>query len=484
MRLQERCHAALEPLLLLTIVFAPWALGATAPWSERGLTVLGLLLGLLAVAARPAGASGHTPRRPFLLAFGIGWIGFLLYVAISAANSRATAELADGGVFLAYRDCVRWLPHSYDGPRTWMALAKHLAVAGIFLATWRLADASRDAPRTGSGRDWQSWPAWLVRLLWVLSVSSAILAMISIAQRLSRTDRLLFLVPRIMPTGGISGLSSFGPYPYQSNGAQYFNLIWPLTLGFWWCQQQRILRSAEVRPRFGTSPLDLLPFFVALMIACPFVSSSRGGALVCLAQLAGVLGVLAFGGRQIPRQVRYGVLAGVVVALGIAAAGGWSRLWARFERPDDTLSGRKDIYAQARRMAADFEPWGGGADSFRRLSDLYTDPEKRLWEAFVHNDWLEAHLSYGSAGLILLALLSVLWLCAWLRGPWLGISRWFSPFVFLSLGGMLLHARFDLPFQILSLSALFAVTAAVALAAPPPWRRSGSPRRTPSPSEP
>ncbi|MCW5558359.1 MAG: O-antigen ligase family protein [Verrucomicrobiae bacterium] len=474
MNFRERCHAALEPLLLATVVFAPWAFGATAPWSERTLTVLGILLGLLALVARPVGTHEHPSRRPFLLAFGIGWIGFLLYVATSALNARATAELGNGGVSLAYRDCIRWLPHSYDAPRTWMALAKHLAVAGIFLATWRLAAGSMDISRAGAGRD---WPPWLVRLLWVLSVSSAALAMVSIAQRLSGTNRLLFLIPRVLPTGHIGAQSSFGPYPYQSNGAQYFNLVWPLTLGFWWCQLERILKRGGARPRLGTSPLSLLPFLAALMIACPFVSTSRGGALVCLAQLAGVLGLLAVGGRRIPRQIRLGALGGVAVALGIAAAGDWSRLWARFERPDETLSGRKEIYAQARRMAKDFEPWGGGAESFRRLSDLYTDPGKPLWEAFVHNDWLEAHLSYGSVGLALLALLSGLWLCSWLRGPWLGISRWFSAFALLSLAGMLLHARFDLPFQILSLNTLFALIGAVLLATPPPWRRGGSAHR-------
>lgn len=470
MNIRRLCRGALEPGLLVAVVFAPWAFGSAFAWSAMTLTVLGMGIGLLAVIA---GTGRDEPRRPLHRAFGIAWVAFLAYVLISAVNARATAEISDGGVSLIYRECLRWLPHSYDAPRAWMALAKHLAVAGLFLAVWRLATASMAEEQDGSGRD---WPRWLVRLLWVLSISSAVLALVSIAQRLSGTNRLLFLIPRVLPGGAINGVSSFGPYPYQANGAQYFNLLWPLTLGFWWCQHQQILERTGVRPRYGSSPLTLLPFAAALMIACAFLSNSRGGALVCMAQLGGVLLVVVARGRTIPRHIRFGLIGGIAIALAIAA-GGWSRLWQRFEQLNDGMSGRAAIYVQARQMAAEFQPWGSGGDSFRRLSDLYSDPEQLKWEAFVHNDWLEAYLSYGAVGSVLLGLIALLGVLAWIRGPWLEISSIFAPFALLSLGGLLLHARFDLPFQILSLHALFAVVAALALASPLPWRRDGSSRR-------
>lgn len=59
---------------------------------------------------------------------------------------------------------------------------------------------------------------------------------------------------------------------------------------------------------------------------------------------------------------------------------------------------REAIRETAHRMIQEFDPWGSGSQTFRSLSDLYTDPVEPKWQAFVHDDWLEAHLSYGWVG--------------------------------------------------------------------------------------
>ncbi len=476
-RIRSWAMAGLEPLLWAVVVVGPWLFGSTRGWTEVVLTALGCLTGCVALVARSDPAWRMRAGGSWRLGFAGAWIVFLLYVLVSVWNGASTAVVSLGGVSLEYHEPIPWLPRSHDVPITTWALMKHLAGAGVFLAVWRLADAEMqggDSVRSGGG-----FPAWVVRLIWVLSVSSALLAAVSIAQKLSGTDRLLFLVPRVLPTGGVEARSSLGPFSYQANGAQYFNLVWPVILGFWWCQHRRILHQTGVRPRFGSSPLSLLPLFAALTMACPFVSGSRGGALVCMAQLVILLFWLLLTAHGVPRLMRWGVLAAALLALPIAAAGGWSALWTRFESIDQSYLGRQEIYAQARRMALDFEPWGAGADAFRNLSDLYTDRSKRLWQVWVHNDWLEARVSYGRNGLLLLGVIGLLWLVGWLKGPWLVTARSFSFFLMLSLGGMALHAAYDFPFQILSLWTLFLVWAAILWITLPPWvsGRSGSKRR-------
>lgn len=84
-------------------------------------------------------------------------------------------------------------------------------------------------------------PARLRRLLWVLCLNGGLLGVEAIAQRLSNTGKLLWLVqPEIHKTAE----GQFGPYAYRSNAAQYFNLVWPVCLGFWWTLNRARSRGA------------------------------------------------------------------------------------------------------------------------------------------------------------------------------------------------------------------------------------------------
>lgn len=60
-------------------------------------------------------------RTTELLTQGLAWLTvfLLLYTFISAANARAAYDWEKEK--FRYRDCIAWLPHSYDGPATWRA---------------------------------------------------------------------------------------------------------------------------------------------------------------------------------------------------------------------------------------------------------------------------------------------------------------------------------------------------------------------------
>jgi hypothetical protein len=67
-------------------------------------------------------------------------------------------------------------------------------------------------------------------------------------------------------------VDQFGPYHYRANASAYFNLIWPVCLGFWLTLQ----RAARSRDKGH----HILLICAVIMAACPIISSSRGGALV------------------------------------------------------------------------------------------------------------------------------------------------------------------------------------------------------------
>ena len=458
--LRQKLWQSVEPLLLILVVYAPWALNSETVWCHRILLVLAGGCSIAGLVGLPPVPADHevfqlSPPLRCLRAFGLLFLG---YVLVSAINARANAVMGWGGVGLEYRECISWLPHTYSSSKTWLAWVQQLEVAGIFLAAWKWM-ATHAAQQAMSRRP-STWPAGFKRLIWVLSVSSSIMALEAILQRLSRTDYLLFFYPRTTWSGVLSGKDALGPFAYQGSGSAYFNLIWPLVLGFWWVIRQR----EWVRPRFGASNESILPIGVVLMIACPLITTSRTGVAVCVLQIVVLAGYSLVQWRRLPPHIRWSLGIGLAALLGFVAFVGVEPLLKKIRHAEEDKWGtRLLIYEQAHRMIPDFDPWGGGASSFQALSNLYTDPTAQSWESFVHDEWLEARFSYGWVGC------AILWL---ILASWVGALRWrslrtlpsgFSPFLAVSIAGFLLDARFDIPLQTISLHLLFTLISAIAL---------------------
>ena len=183
--------------------------------------------------------------------------------------------------------CIPWLPHSLDSGRTWLAFWSYLGLACSFWAIrdWLLGKseaeerAERRRPEPGGDRSGPFLPARLRRLLWVLTVNGGLLGVEGIAQRLEGSGKLLFLVkPRVNP----GAVTQFGPYAYRANASQYFNLLWPVCLGFWWILNQSLSSTRKWH--------HLILVCCAIMAACPMISTSRGGALIT----AGIIVLAAF----------------------------------------------------------------------------------------------------------------------------------------------------------------------------------------------
>ena len=54
--------------------------------------------------------------------------------------------------------------------------------------------------------------------------------------------------------------TQLGPFAYRSNGAQYFNLLWPVCLGFWWTLH-RSASSRQALVRLGAPAVAPLTHF-------------------------------------------------------------------------------------------------------------------------------------------------------------------------------------------------------------------------------
>jgi len=282
----------------------------------------------------------------------------------------------------------------------------------------------------------------------VLSLNGAVLALVSIVQRVDGTNKLLWLVE---PSVNKEIEKFFGPYAYRGNAAQYFNLVWPVTLALWWIYQ-RVRNTYDAVP---SGRHHLLLSCALLMAVCPIVSTSRGGAVVMFALSILTLAVLVLAQWQRHWTTKVGLFLVLVLAVGLGVLLGWEELGPRMEVIAEGFHGREATFDTGRRMAADNPLFGTGPGSFNNLFQLYRSGYDEYWPGQLHNDWLETRITFGWVGFLLI--LSALGVC---------LARWFAPggikgdryFVMLlwcSLAGCLMHARYDFPLQIHSILFVF-----------------------------
>jgi len=487
-------------LIFPMLVFGPWAFGTTEPWSIWTMNIAGYALGVLLLAKvfirglkgynapRWENYSSHSPtktrhRHPLVRfltrSLAVLTLAVLAFCLVSALNAFYTYNPVTR-LFEAHH-CLKWLPHSLDGHRTWFAFWTYLGLAGSFWAIrdWLLGmtPAEERAIRSGddSARPSRLLTGRLRQLLWLLCLNGALLGLECIVQRASGSSKLLFMVqPLVNP----EGVTQFGPYAYRGNAADYFNLLWPLCLGFWWTLQ----RAGGTR--FQSH--HLLLFCAVIMAACPIISASRGGALVSAGILAVALIYLAAAGmrsaesgaRNSTFRIPYSTfgLLGIfaVLALGLGWYFGWDSLQPRMEKIGEGFQNRQDMFDAARPMAADYPLFGTGPGTFGTVFQLYLISSSTYWPEQLHNDWLETRITFGWFGTaLLLAALACVFL-RWVAPGGIRCGRRFVVLIWLSLAGCLVEAIYDFPFQIHSILFLFLAVCAMLFSL---GRRSGTSRR-------
>ena len=515
-------------LICFMVVFTPWAFGTTQEWSIWTMNAAGFMLGGLLLAkwvislragyhpprwgtdALESGGSELFPVKPPrdwpAIALAVLTVLILGYTLISAINARATYIAFERR--FEYHTCISWLPHSYDRTSTWNSLWMYLGLASFFWAArdWlrtqgtsrsRKRESSHESsplltvPVSVSGREFVVAPATssvdlpgptqfrasrhelpfrLRLLLWVLCINGALLALEAILQRLSGTNKLLWMV---LPRFNTDPLTQFGPYAYRANAASYFNLVWPVCLGFWLVLREAAKPSLTAGRRLGSgSHIVLLPGAV-LMAACPIISTSRGGALIAVGAIIITLFLLLRLARKESLWFRVGACSLFVIILGFSAFLGLKQLAPRFQTIfTDQMSQRTEIYENATPIARDFPVFGTGPGSFGSLYQLYRKDTTQVWHAYLHDDWLEARITFGWVGFSMILLMLALVGSHWFFGK--GIpTRWeFPAMIGVAMGGSLLHAKFDFPFQIYSVVLVFLLLCSILFCLSKPPQRA------------
>ena len=483
------CEGLTEAGIYSMVLFGPWAFGSTDAWAIKVLTGMGYFLGALLVAKwiiilktkdwTPSrwdddpswkGAGGFRILNRVL---GVLAILLLVYCTVGALNGRGIFDRHTEAMKI-HEDYIKWLPASFSPPQSRFFTFSYFGLALAFWSTrdWLLNRSARERRQTANPdldenvepplerSSLQPAPApvsrlpdRLCRLLWVLCLNGALLALVSILQRLSGTDKVLWLVE---PWKNNTNESQFGPYAYRGNAAEYFNLLWPVCVAFWGTLLRIAKRRTGLRMRMGGGAHILLLPCAILMAAGPIISTSRGGAAICLIQLFLVGGILMLSNKSERVGSRLGIM--LVLGLGLLLGGilGWQPLSKRLEKAfTDNLSGRGTLYENANTIARDYPVYGTGLCTFRAMYHFSRTDDTQTKNIFCHNDWLETRITLGWVGF---AIVCLLFITIGLRfrypGP-IAVPWEFASLISVALLGCLLHAKFDFPLQIHSIFCLF-----------------------------
>jgi O-antigen ligase len=400
-------------------------------------------------------------ERWFAWAFFVSNVIALFFCLLAVLNARATFSV-ESETF-TYRDgVISWLPTSYDRARSLGFLVNSL---GLFSFFWSLVRWIKAPLSQAHGEE--RYQERLKLVLWVFVVNGFLVALQGMLQRFSGSPKLLWFRPSYWN----SAQSCFGPFSYRGNAADYLNLVWPVSFGFWYTLARR---RGERSFGIGDGPELLLLPMSLVTAAASFATLSRGGALVAAGMLLVLLGSsFAARGSRVLKVSLALTITSVLLAAGLLAG---SSLMTRFRQAvTDNLSGRLEIYENAHKLAADFPWFGSGPGTFMSVYQLYRTNTDQIWAAFVHDDWLETRVTFGRIGMTIV-LLQLALLAFWTMAA---RKRWSFPVLTLSLllsmAGCLVHAKRDFPFQTYGVFFTFAAVCALVTCSSKPIRSPSEP---------
>ena len=451
-----------EILIYFMVIFSPWAFGTTEPWSIWTMNISAYALGILLVTkwiTRLATKYNPNPeleknelspkqnrlrliQKTCTTLLAGSMFLLLAYILTSAINARASFNLATKE-YTYFEGVNKDLPHSYDARGTWFLFWQY---TGLTILFWSTRDWLTGAKLTKTSI---TLNPRLKRLLLLLCFNGGILALECILQRINFGEyngKLLFLIE---PTINDGNIAQFGPFAYRSNAASYLNLLWPIGIGL--LIQMGRDNLEHQKKRIGNGPELLLIPCIILTASGPIISSARGGALVMIGLLI-VVTVSFMLIKVRSKFLRFSVSMTLFVGLGTAYYLGWEKIEPRFIKIySDNMSSRSQLYETTLKMINDYGKFGSGPGSFEAIVQFELGGIMKRWETWVHNDYLEFYLTFGTVGGSLMCCILFFFTASATVRLFSKSGRiviWLS---LMSLLGVTIHAAADFPLQTLSI---------------------------------
>jgi len=415
-------------MLLVSLIYAPWAFGCTRPWTIDLLnTLLGLMLGLWVADCL---IRRVLPRVPPVC---VGCVGFLL---LQGWGMSCNAHWLFDPEYFRFVPVAAWWRAGPGTVDQAVSISMMVRVSTLLGVVCLVSDLSLHAQ-------------WRRQIWWTITLAGSSVVLFGIVQKAAGVPLLPFEDVR-------AGSLYFATYFYHGNAGAFINLVLPLVAGL-----------AAVAWRKGAKPRTLLVPCAVLCVAGAFSNASRAAWVVTLLLLA-VLAAWQFRVWrrelvEMPRKVAalYVALALIAVA-GLMAAGLPTARWDRLVGQINAENPRWISTQVALRMLPDAGAWGLGPGTFALAFPHYTrelgTSIRGIWR-FTHQDYLQTLIEWGWAGA---SVWGVLFFGGMIRcfHFWRRMRSAESALLLasgLALAGVALHALVDFPLQIASLQLYVAV---------------------------
>lgn len=419
-------------LLLITLVYAPWAYGCTVRWAIDLLDILmALTIGAWVLGGAACGRWPRVPRACLLL------VVLLLAVGWGMTLNPQFRHDPLGPRFAPVVPLVAFAPGTVDQATSLAAMWRYSGLLGVLLFV----------------TDFTRRPEWRRRVWWCIGLTGTSIIFLGLVQRASG-------LPLMFPYTDQARMPFFGTYFYHGNAGAFINLVLPAIAGL-----------LLVSIRKAVDDLGRLLWVPALLMALAGagICFSRA-ALVITGGIAIAMGIWAV--RHLPGSfsrgwaILYAALVLLVLA-GVSLALGWEPMIEKWRMLGQQLNAGNPRYLAvlaAWRMVGDAGALGFGPGTFGIAFPHYTEflgtSIRGVWR-FAHQDYLQTWIEWGWVGM-------TLWVGLFGGGIWKGL-RWlrtgklhtedrtllFAGLV--ALGGVAMHAMIDFPLQIASLQLYVAV---------------------------
>lgn len=438
-------------LIVVTLIYAPLALGSIPPPALMGLEAL-LALATLAWAA-DALLNRTFPRFPRLLLCCCGWL--LLQGWFMAWNAHGAYAPATGDVL----PIPSPLPSAPGAFEYTAAVRTMLRVTSLLSCLCVVVDLARQT-------------LWRTRLLWAMAWTGAGFSLFGLAQQ---AHLVHFVADRMNPYEGVF----FATYNYHANAGAFLNLVIPAIC---------TLLFAALSESDATRKRLLLGGLLLCCLAAALVNTSRGAQAITVLLLLGLgcwAGLrLTRGEGRSARLTRLSLMIACMgcLVLGAVLAPHLHRVVQKWEQLPQVLtedSGRIQVWRIAGAMARRSGPFGQGPGAFKMLlprSPLLSGAFYSRWIlqrpvpgtatsmwSQAHQDYLQTFVEYGWLGGLAAGTL----LFGGIVGVWRRVrsdkadpptpATLIVVGVLVALLAVAVHSTFDFPEQVASLQLYVAI---------------------------
>jgi hypothetical protein len=347
---------------------------------------------------------------------------------------------SDFSVFVPLRNFAPPVAGSVDYPISAAWMIRGALLLGIILFVADLSQSSR----------------WLLRLWYVIGLVGGSIALLGLLQKATGAQMLFWQPPH--PNEYLRVSTFFATYYYHGNAGAFLNLVWPLTAGL-------VIRAFSNRSNPGMRAVWISLFIVT--IAGVLANTSRMSqvlALVLLFAICAQFGLALL--RKLSASGKVTALAGglaiLLALIALVQAVHLEQPLKRWQTESQRIftDARWRAFRVAMGAVPDARLCGSGPGTFRVVFPTYNNESANqapgTWR-FLHNDYMQTVLEWGSLGSSLWALLFFGGIAIGIhsyqrrRRVWMPRRAVLQPLVVIALFGVAVHALVDFPLQIESI---------------------------------